>query len=106
MRHPLLFSWQASSGTSSTGTSLESQFKQLEAGGSVDDELAAMKKVRCLPPLTLATSPYARSSPAAPLYPGSTPSPPYPCYTPYQALPGSVDAELEEMKKLMDKDGK
>jgi phage shock protein A len=34
----------ASSGTSSTGTSLESQFKQLEAGGSVDDELAAMKK--------------------------------------------------------------
>merc|ERR1719478_391665 len=34
----------ASSGTSSTGTSMESQFKQLEAGGSVDDELAAMKK--------------------------------------------------------------
>jgi len=45
----------------SGGGSLESKFKQLESGSSVDDELAAMKK----------------------------------------ALPGSVDAELEEMKRLM-----
>ena len=39
----------------------EERFKALESGGSVEDELAAMKK----------------------------------------ALPGSVDAELEEMKRLM-----
>merc|ERR1719238_1624008 len=50
----------ASSGGGGSG-SLESQFKALESGSSVDDELAAMKK----------------------------------------ALPGSVDAELEEMKRLM-----
>jgi phage shock protein A len=53
----------ASSGSSSTGTSMEAQFKALERGGGVDDELAAMKK----------------------------------------ALPGSVDSELEEMKRMMEK---
>jgi len=49
---------------SATSASLESQFKSLEGGTAVDDELAAMKK----------------------------------------ALPGSVDAELEEMKRLMGDD--
>lgn len=53
----------AASGSSSTGTSMESQFKALERAGGVDDELAAMKK----------------------------------------ALPGSVDSELEEMKRMMGK---
>lgn len=53
----------ATSGASSTGTSMEAQFKALERGGGVDDELAAMKK----------------------------------------ALPGSVDSELEEMKRMMGK---
>jgi len=52
---------QLAASSGSGGTSLESQFKALESGSSVDDELAAMKK----------------------------------------ALPGSVDAELEEMKRLM-----
>jgi phage shock protein A len=55
----------ASSGSSSTGGSLEASFKALESGSSVDDELAAMKK----------------------------------------ALPGSVDSELEEMKRLMGNKG-
>ena len=49
---------------SASSASLESQFKSLEGGSAVDDELAAMKK----------------------------------------ALPGSVDAELEEMKRLMGDD--
>merc|ERR1719238_1492752 len=53
----------AASGSSSTGTSMEAQFKALERAGGVDDELAAMKK----------------------------------------ALPGSVDSELEEMKRMMGK---
>jgi len=49
---------------SATSASLENQFKSLEGGTAVDDELAKMKK----------------------------------------ALPGSVDAELEEMKRLMGDD--